>query len=272
MPGPNGTPVLDDFNRVNSTGISNASWTTDFDGAGRSSFNITSNQATAAAGGFSSNYWSAATFGPDCEVFATLVVLPSVQAARLQLGLTGGVGTSSVDGYALTIDHTSPTVVLIERIDNGVLTTPAGGILTVTPVAGDIFALSRIGTTITAYRNGASIGSIVDATYTAAGNLGIVAQNDTAVIWEDFGGGAIVAGFTNTVVPFLTTTSPALGGTIHVDSGTWTPTPGSYRYYWERADDAAGTNLTSVGSTGATYTLAAADVGKVIHAGVVPQV
>ncbi len=271
MPGPNGTPVLDDFNRANSTGLSNASWTTDFDGAGRSAFNITSNQATAAAGGFSSSYWSAATFGPDCEVFATLVVLPSVQSARLQLGMTGGIGTSSVDGYVLTIDHTSPTVVLIERMDNGAFTTITGGILSVTPVAGDIFGLSRIGTTLTAYRNGSSIGGGTDATYTAAGNVGMVAQNDTAVIWDDFGGGSIVAGFTNTVVPTLTGTT-VLGSVLTANPGTWTPTPGSYRYYWERADSSAGANLTSVGSTGATYTLAAADVGKVIHAGVVPQV
>ena len=96
MAGPYGSSVLDDFTRANSTGLSNASWSTDYDAGGRSAFNIASNTAKAAAGGFSSSWWNAQTFGPNQEVFATLVTKPTVQAARLQV-LTSSPGTSGVE-------------------------------------------------------------------------------------------------------------------------------------------------------------------------------
>lgn len=79
------------------------------------------------------------------------------------------------------------------------------------------------------------------------------------------------AGFTNTVLPTLTGTLN-IGGTLTVNPGTWTPTPGSYHYGWYRADDAAGTNVTRIApATAGTYTLDAADNGKYIDAVVIPE-
>ncbi len=81
--------------------------------------------------------------------------------------------------------------------------------------------------------------------------------------------GAWEPAFSNTVVPTVTG-ALSVGGTLTLNSGTWLPTPSSFNYYWHRADDAAGTNLVEIGATGSTYTLAAADVGKYIRAGVIP--
>jgi len=83
--------------------------------------------------------------------------------------------------------------------------------------------------------------------------------------------GPIFNGFTNTVVPTVTG-ALAVGGTLTANPGTWTPTPGSYGYYWHRADDNVGTNLVEIaGATGSTYTLAAGDTSKYIRAGVIPS-
>lgn len=101
------------------------------------------------------------------------------------------------------------------------------------------------------------------ATYTNTGSdmtMGIVILTPQAA-----------AGFANTAVPIVTGTLN-VGSTLTVNPGTWTPTPGSYVYDWHRADDTSGTNDTEIsGATGATYTLAAADSGKYLRAGVFPQ-
>jgi len=81
--------------------------------------------------------------------------------------------------------------------------------------------------------------------------------------------GASAPLITNTVLPTVTG-NLSVGSTLTANPGTWVPTPSSFNYYWHRADDAASTNLVEIGATGSTYTLAAADVGKFIHAGVVP--
>ncbi len=75
--------------------------------------------------------------------------------------------------------------------------------------------------------------------------------------------------YTNTVPPIVSG-ALTVGGTLTCTNGTWNPTPSSFNHYWHREDDALGTNLVEIGATGSTYTLAAADVGKFIRAGVIP--
>ena len=78
-------------------------------------------------------------------------------------------------------------------------------------------------------------------------------------------------GFTNTVPPSLSGTL-SIGQTLTVNPGTWTPTPGSYVYAWERATDAAGAGMESLGdSTHGTYVLGTADSGKYLRAFVDPE-
>ncbi len=118
-------------------------------------------------------------------------------------------------------------------------------------------------------------------------NLAGVGANDCQFSWgtnlnqtawfDDIVAGAVAypgpsvgAGFTNTVPPTVTG-NLLIGSTVTANAGTWTPTPGSYSYYWHRADDAVGTNLQEIaGATGATYTLDPVDTSKYIQAGVIP--
>ncbi len=77
------------------------------------------------------------------------------------------------------------------------------------------------------------------------------------------------SGLLNLTAPTVTG-SFAVGATLTASVGTWTPNPSSYQYYWQSADDVAGTNLASIGSTGSTYTLASSDINKYIRAGLIP--
>lgn len=79
-----------------------------------------------------------------------------------------------------------------------------------------------------------------------------------------------VTSFTLSVPPTVTG-ALIVGGTLTANPGTWTPTPTSYTYYWQRADDAAATNLVAVGTSGSTYTLSSSDLNKYLRAGVLPQ-
>ncbi len=108
------------------------------------------------------------------------------------------------------------------------------------------------------------------------GSVSTVPTAPFTVYYEDFAvstttwcGPAPFIGFTNAVVPTVTG-ALAVGGTLTVSNGTWTPTPSSYNYYWHRADDALGTNLVEIGATGSTYTLSSSDLTKYIRAGVIP--
>jgi hypothetical protein len=65
----------------------------------------------------------------------------------------------------------------------------------------------------------------------------------------------------NTAVPVVSGTATN-GQTLTSTTGTWSGTPGSFTYQWQRCD-ASGANCVNIaGATGSTYTLADADVGK----------
>ncbi len=81
----------------------------------------------------------------------------------------------------------------------------------------------------------------------------------------------ITGAFTNTVPPSLSG-GLNIGGTLTVNPGTWTPTPGSYTYFWHRAEDTVGTNMQEISTaTGSTYTLDSADANLYLQAGVIPN-
>lgn len=190
------TSVLDNFDRANSTGLSNANWSTDYDAAGRAAHDIVSNTAEAPGGGFGSNWWNVATYGPDCEVYATLSVMPTTQAARIHLRLNGQ-GTAGVTGYELEClaDGTG----FLKRIDGGNFNTNTVihdfDTLTVWQV-GDSMGLEAVGSTLTAYRKRggtwAVLDSAVDANHSGAGHIHMMTQNETVARFDDFGGGTIV--------------------------------------------------------------------------------
>ena len=64
----------------------------------------------------------------------------------------------------------------------------------------------------------------------------------------------------NTVRPTITG-EPEVGQELAAEDGTWTNTPTSFTYQWQRCDIDAVTCVAVVGATGQTYGVRAADVG-----------
>ncbi len=184
--------MIDDFNRANA-GSLGAAYTADFMAAGYASHDIVSNQCKADAGAFSADYRNDENFGPDVEVFATLIAMPSSGAFRLYARL-GSVGTASCFGYELEIDATGSYLVRMDDPLNRVTIANLG----VAFAAGNKAKLECQGSTIRAYRDTGSgftqIGSVADATYGAAGRIGILTQNDTGVIIDDLNANTLSAG------------------------------------------------------------------------------
>jgi hypothetical protein len=65
----------------------------------------------------------------------------------------------------------------------------------------------------------------------------------------------------NTALPVITGTAQQ-DATLSASTGTWTNSPSGYAYAWSRCDTAGANCSTVGGATAATYTVAAADVGK----------
>ena len=72
-----------------------------------------------------------------------------------------------------------------------------------------------------------------------------------------------------TVIP-APTGEPTVGHTLTAVTGSWSPQPDSYRYQWVRREVGAAEVSPIAGATGETYTLTAADAGKVIAVELVP--
>ena len=194
------TGLLDNFNRATEDPLANGTWSGPvISGHGQLKVGSggSANQAVPSAGGNSSSYWSAATFGPDCEVFTVLSQKPG---DGLLIALYARIVNPNVagatDGYRLLIlTLAAADQWFISRIDNDVATTL--GLLATQEIAtGDSLGLEIVGSTITAYHKSAGVWSAVfsrtDATYTAAGNIAIF-DNATTGLLDDFSGGTIVA-------------------------------------------------------------------------------
>ena len=72
-------------------------------------------------------------------------------------------------------------------------------------------------------------------------------------------------GPTNTVRPAVTGTA-AVGETLTVSNGSWTPTPSSFARQWQRCNEAGAECLNIAGATGTTYGVRSADVGHRLRA------
>ena len=199
MAGPYGTALLDDFTRANA-GTLGANWTADAFGFGLGSFSIVSNQASSGSG-FHSNWWSAASFGADQEAYFTFVSATLAGGfVRLFTRLVGPGTTATADGYELTLDATTGAV---NRVDDGVDTQLGNALTTLT--AGHKYAIACTGSTIEYWRDSGAgwvlLLSRTDATYAGGGSIGIYAQNVTAFVIDDFGGGTIGGDAGETIRP-----------------------------------------------------------------------
>ncbi|MEA2312313.1 MAG: fibronectin-binding autotransporter adhesin [Solirubrobacteraceae bacterium] len=105
----------------------------------------------------------------------------------------------------------------------------------------------------------------VTSTPALAGGRSFAAQDDAA-------NGLVDAVVSPPPAPGAGGTAPVIDGetvegkTLHTSDGTWTNSPDSFAYQWQRCD-AGGASCTDVaGATANTYTLTAADVGHTMRA------
>ena len=183
--------MLDNFNRANEGPPPSANWSTDIENVGALGLKVVSNACTDNAGSFSDGWWNASQFGPDSEVYATLA---TVAYTRLNMRIQSP-GTSGCDGYYLDYNPGSSFVKLF-RIDNAV-ETQLGATEVFTVSNGESLGAEAIGSTLTAYRKSGSWASLffrTDSTYGGSGYLGLTGQN--SVVYDDFGGGTVVAAVT----------------------------------------------------------------------------
>lgn len=187
------TGLLDDFNRADETpvaGFSNL--------LGLGALEIVTNVVEGAAAN-ASGFWNAADFGADCEVYADIATKPAA-GANLSIFLrTQEEGGATVDGYyvvANSVSGSANDTFQINRLDNRAAT-QLGATITQEYAAGEKMGLEAIGDQITAYWHSAGVwnnlGSRTDATYGAAGGIGIGFSSATSGQADNFSGGTVVA-------------------------------------------------------------------------------
>jgi hypothetical protein len=176
------TPILDDFNRADEGPPPSANWTGPMTAGGPNGLQVVSNQCQRGAP-YGGAWWNASTFGPDSEVYLTA---RGSSDFYVYLRMTGALGTSAQTGYRA---NWFGDEVRIRRVDSGSGTVIGGPYAVTGPVTGNKFGLEAVGSTITAYVDTGSgwtaVGSVVDATYSTAGVIGV----ETDGTFDDFGGG-----------------------------------------------------------------------------------
>jgi hypothetical protein len=186
------TPLLDDFNRADELPIV-GNWTSPTF-SNESDTELYQNRLGTNPG---SAYWDVSTFGPDCEVWIELSVLPNIGgSAALRARIQGVGGLSSASSYyaLLIYDDASVRKWKFAKVVSGTFTSlTADQDFPETLTAGDKVGLQCIGTTLKAYWNHATngwtlLGTITDSSITAAGYIG-TDQNESVTHFDNFGGG-----------------------------------------------------------------------------------
>ena len=189
------TGILDNFNRADENPLSDGgNWSGPiFPGDQR--HQVLTNLA-AGAGAFPESYRSNTTYGPDAECFFTIQTLPATGEYVSPWVRMQTPNTTGLDGYTVTWTKLAGVDSLqLFRIDNTV-GTQLGATVSLEMGAGDRLGIEAIGSVISVYVNQGSGWvqqiSATDATYGAAGNIGMDSSETTYRI-DDFGGGTAAA-------------------------------------------------------------------------------
>lgn len=187
--------VVDNFNRADENPLSQSgAWTTGII-SGHAALTVGANQCVGSTASTNSAYRTTIMSGADEECFVTLATHGSNNEFAVYARLANPGAASSVDGYKAQLSLGGTLQVRIQRVDNDTPTNIATVNQTID--GGDSVGLECIGSTIAAYFNDdgagwASVTSVADATYSAAGYIGLHDNNQFNVA-DDFGGGVIAA-------------------------------------------------------------------------------
>lgn len=183
------TGILDDFNRADTGPPPSASWGGQIRTSEDGGLKVASNLCVPAVDSVCSGWWNDATFGPDSEVYATLVTVDPARVATFWVSISSP-GTAGLDGYLL---YAFPGTETIYRVDNEVLTA-LGASGTMTYTNGDSLGLDLVGGTITSHKKTGGVWSSIltrsDSTYTT-GYVGFGMQGN-GFSADDFGGGTAI--------------------------------------------------------------------------------
>lgn len=181
------TSVLDDFNRANESPLSQAgAWSDD----GSNGLQLVSNAVSSS----SSNKQSHRTTQPpaNCEAFVTIATKPSDGQSVNVRARISSLGTSPNGYFVHALASSGTDVLTIQRFDAGANTTLA----TVNQefASGDSIGIQIVGSRIGLWYKASAgswteLTSTTDATYTAAGYIGIGGFS-TSWTLDSFGGGA----------------------------------------------------------------------------------
>lgn len=194
------TAILDNFTRADAATLG-ANWTDLVNG-----FAIVSNQAAPKVDLVDNvSIWNVATYGPDSECYFDVPTKTSNNnhATWLIIRATT-LNIATIDGYAYAAITLSGTDSFrAYRMDNFVQT-QLGASVAVELTSGDSQGLEMIGTTLAIYHKTAGtwsqLATRTDATYTAAGYIGIYSTRTSPRV-DNFGGGTI--GAAGVTIPLL---------------------------------------------------------------------
>ena len=214
------TAVLDNFNRAD--GAVGANW-----GGTTSGYGIASNRLDVGSGG--AIMWQGAPFGADQEVYVTLTSIdPS--GSEQDLLLKSQSSSTWTSGVLEVLYDSVGNRVQVWTYSGAQGWVQRGADLPVTFANGDQFgARAKANGVVEVYRNGVLIGSR-DAsgwTYAASGGyIGLWFINAGDAIMDDFGGGTVATGPTNTPTATYTST-PVPPTATYTPTNTATSTPTS---------------------------------------------
>ena len=198
---PDSATLRDDFNRANETPLTAAQWSrTDGTTGG---LGVQTNQCYPGTTNYVFMHHNVATFGPDVEVWFDVPLRGTAitgDYTPIVMARLAGVGSATTwDGYFIRfLTGSTPPRAEIIRMDNGT-GTQLGANITITTADGDAVGLSVVGSTIEGWHKpsaGAwtSLGARTDATYTAAGYVGLYGTGDSTT-WriDNFNAGTVGA-------------------------------------------------------------------------------
>lgn len=187
------TGLLDAFNRANENPLTGALGSGPIIPAAPR-LQIVTNQVTSV--GATGSAYTGTSYGPDAEAFCTVAVKPTnTNAINLALRLVTP-NTASWKGYWLSVKAQAGTDTWeIYRVDNGTFTLLGSTVTGPEFTAGDKIGFQATGSTLTGFAFQASAWSQIiqrsDATYGAAGPIGVQIDDTTGAI-DDFSGGTVV--------------------------------------------------------------------------------